>query len=51
MTKLLSVPEYAKQEGISRQGAWERIKRGVVKAEKVGKSYIMYVEEKIKRGK
>lgn len=37
----LSVTEYAKQAGVSRQCVLMRIKRGKLKAEKVGTTYII----------
>lgn len=42
--KLLSVKQYAQRNGISRQAVLMRIKRGKLKAEKVGHSYIIRVK-------
>lgn len=39
--KLISVAEYAKLEGISRQAVQKRIKAGTVKAEKIGRNYVI----------
>lgn len=37
----LSVTEYAKKEGVSRQAILARIKRGTLKARKIGQTYII----------
>lgn len=41
--KPVTVTQYAKIEKITRQGAWYRIRKGYVKAEKIGKYYVIYV--------
>lgn len=51
MIKPISVLEYAKREGISRQAAWERIKCNAVKAKKIGRSYVIFIPEKTKNQK
>lgn len=42
--KHLSVTEYAKLEGVSRQAALKRIKAGTVKAKKIGNNYIITIK-------
>jgi hypothetical protein len=42
--KQLSVTEYAKKEGISRQAALKRIKAGSVDAQKIGNNYIITIK-------
>lgn len=42
--KLMSVSEYARMKGISRQAVLKQIKKGKLKAEKVGRSYVIFKE-------
>jgi len=44
-TRQVSVTEYALKEGITRQGVHNRIAKGLVKAKKVGNTYVIEIEE------
>lgn len=46
--KYISVSEYAKMKGISRQAVIQRIRRGYLKAERVGSVFIISSDEAAK---
>ncbi|MCX6807702.1 MAG: excisionase family DNA-binding protein [Patescibacteria group bacterium] len=43
--KIVSTTEYAKMLGISRIAVFKKIKNGQLPAEKVGRSYIIHIED------
>lgn len=46
--KVITVTEYSKKKGISRQAVLKQIKRGTLKARKQGTQYIIFVATKFK---
>ncbi len=41
LTKLMTIPQLAKQLGVSRNAVYKRVKNGNIRAERVGRNYLI----------